>query len=52
MAIFFYGWASTASRLEPFRGGSLLFTTEFLSTFFLSVFDGSLSIDGFNFIYN
>ena len=25
----FYGWDSTASRLEPFRGGSLLFTTKF-----------------------
>ena len=23
---FFYGWGSTASRLEPLRGGSLLFT--------------------------
>ena len=22
----FYGWGSTASRLEPIRGGSLLFT--------------------------
>ena len=26
---FFYGWGSTASRLEPFQGGSLLFTTKF-----------------------
>ena len=25
----FYGWGSTASKLEPFRGGSLLFTTKF-----------------------
>ena len=25
----FYGWGSTASRLEPPRGGSLLFTTKF-----------------------
>ena len=25
----FYGWGSTASRLEPFWGGSLLFTTKF-----------------------
>ena len=24
-----YGWSSTASRLEPLRGGSLLFTTKF-----------------------
>ena len=26
----FYGWGSTASRLEPLGGGSLLFTTKFL----------------------
>ena len=25
----FYGWRSTASRLESLRGGSLLFTTKF-----------------------
>ena len=25
----FYGWGSTASRLEPFQGGSLLFSTKF-----------------------
>ena len=25
----FYGWGSTASRLVPLRGGSLLFTTNF-----------------------
>ena len=25
----FYGWGSTPSRLEPLRGGSLLFTTKF-----------------------
>ena len=24
----FYGWGSTASRLEPLRGGSLLFTAK------------------------
>ena len=24
-----YGWSSTASRLEPLRGGGLLFTTKF-----------------------
>ena len=24
----FYGWGSTAPRLEPLRGGSLLFTTK------------------------
>ena len=29
MAPFFYGWGSTASRLQPLRGGSLLFTTKF-----------------------
>ena len=26
----FYGWGSTASRLKPLQGDSLLFTTEFL----------------------
>ena len=26
---FFYGWGSTSSRLEPLRGGRLLFTTKF-----------------------
>ena len=25
----FYGWGSTTSKLEPLRGGSLLFTTKF-----------------------
>ena len=25
----FYGWGSTASRLVPLRGGSLLFTAKF-----------------------
>ena len=25
----FYGWGSTASRLQPLRGGSLLFTIQF-----------------------
>ena len=25
----FYGWASTASRLQPIPGGSLLFTIQF-----------------------
>ena len=28
MAPFFYGWGSTASRLQPLRGGSLLFTIQ------------------------
>ena len=26
---YFYGWGSTASRLEQFRGGNLLFITKF-----------------------
>ena len=30
----FYGWGSTASRLEPLRGGSLLFTTKKENKFF------------------
>ena len=25
----FYGWGSTASRLQPLQGGSLLFTIQF-----------------------
>ena len=25
----FYGWGSTASRLQPLRGGSLFFTIQF-----------------------
>ena len=25
----FYGWGSTALRLEPLQGGNLLFTTKF-----------------------
>ena len=36
----FYGWGSTASRLEPLRGGSLLFTTKFpeiLGTHFINL---------------
>ena len=28
----FYGWGSTASRLEPLRGDSLPFTTKFPQT--------------------
>ena len=31
----FYGWGSTASRLKPLRGGSLLFTTKLSSYKFL-----------------
>ena len=30
----FYGWGSTASRLQPLRGGSLLFTTQKVYTTF------------------
>ena len=36
----FYGWGSTVSRLEPLRGGSLLFTTKFpeiLGTHFINL---------------
>ena len=36
----FYGWGSTASRLETVQGGSLLFTTkfpEFPGTFFINL---------------
>ena len=36
----FYGWSSTASRLEPLQGGSLLFTTKFpevLGTYFIDL---------------
>ena len=36
----FYGWVSTASRLEPLRGDSLLFTTKSLeipSTHFIDL---------------
>ena len=36
----FYGWGSTASRLKPLRGGSLLFTTKFpeiLGTHFINL---------------
>ena len=29
MAPFYYGWGLTASRLQPLRGGSLLFTIQF-----------------------
>ena len=28
----FYGWGSTASRLQPLQRGSLLFTTKFPET--------------------
>ena len=36
----FYGWGSAASKLEPLRGGSLLFTTKFseiLSTHYIEL---------------
>ena len=29
MAPFYYGWGSTASRLQPLRGGNSLFTIQF-----------------------
>ena len=29
MAPFYYGWGSTASRLQPLQGGSLPFTIQF-----------------------
>ena len=32
----FYGWDSTASRLQPLRGGSLLFTIQFPRNFWYS----------------
>ena len=33
---FFYGWGSTASRLQPLRGGILLFTIQFPETLSLT----------------
>ena len=36
----FYGWGSTATRLEPLRGGNLLFTTKFpeiAATYFIDL---------------
>ena len=41
----FYGWSSTASRLKPLRGVSLLFTTklpEIPGTHFISLRAGNL----------
>ena len=29
MAPFYYGWVSTASRLQQLQGGSLIFTIQF-----------------------
>ena len=37
----FYGWCSTASRLEPLRGGSLLFT---MTSMILKLLPGSFGI--------
>ena len=34
----FYGWGSTASRLEPLGGSSLLFTTNTLKMFLFAGF--------------
>ena len=39
----FYGWGSTASRLEPLRGGSLLFITKLKIEFYGRA--AALSID-------
>ena len=42
----FYGWGSNASRLEPLRGGSLLFTTkvpEIPGTHFIDL--GKITLD-------
>ena len=36
----FYGWGSSASKLEPLQGGSLLFTTrlpEIPGTYFINL---------------
>ena len=40
----FYGWGSTASRLEPLRGGSLLFTTKFPEIIYYLLFINLLFI--------
>ena len=47
----FYGWGSTASRLERLRGGSLLFTTKFTTFFFSSFFFLLLSFYYFLYIF-
>ena len=41
----FYGWGSTASRLEPLRGGSLLFTTKFPEEETFSLFSTTVEED-------
>ena len=38
----FYGWGSTASRLEPLRGGSLLFTTKFLDILSTHIYESKI----------
>ena len=43
----FYGWGSTASRLQPLQGGSLLFTIQFPEipgTHFINLEGGILAI--------
>ena len=42
----FYGWGSTASRLEPLRGDSLLFTTKFpfFSIYHFSIYHFPFSV--------
>ena len=47
----FYGWGSTASRLQPLRGGSLLFTIQFPEITELALLKGkltSLNLKGFS----
>ena len=40
----FYGWSSTAPRLEPLRGGSLLFTTLNRIKFWIRFWDQILNL--------
>ena len=40
----FYGWGSTAPRLEPLRGGSLLFTTFNRIKFWIRFWDQILNL--------
>ena len=53
----FYGWGSTAARLEPLRGGSLIFTTKFPEipgTHFINLgwMNGNQDMQFIQFIYN
>ena len=47
----FYGWGSTASRLESLRGGSLLFTTKFPEIYLFKVRCVRASISAFGINY-